>query len=232
MSGSVVSSCSADCTVSEHSFSCINDLNWDSFAFPTSVFRLITFDAALMHKCCRQILIDSDMFEAILLMLQCFTFTLIYERLLSWHEATFMLFNRYRAFRQAVLWAVRFMWHAVGCASWAKLRRSWADDFVAFWNNFEAMLVNIEAILWLSWGLLVMILKATWPKMQKGQTKHTSLKCKNRSRITLVQRKRPPQNRRCYQTLKLHTLWKCKNRSRITLVQRKCSHDITQVQKR
>ena len=61
-------------------------------------------------------------------------------------------------------------------------------------------------------------------------TAHTSLKCKNRSRCTPVQRKHSLEKRRCYQSLKSHTLWKCNNRSRPTPVQRKRSHDITQVQ--
>ena len=52
---------------------------------------------------------------------------------------------------------------------------------------------------------------------------HTSLRCQNRSRLTPVQRKRPPEKRRCYEALKLHALWKCKNRSRTTPVQRKRS---------
>ena len=56
-------------------------------------------------------------------------------------------------------------------------------------------------------------------------------KCKNRSRLTPVQRKRPHEKRRCDQALTSHTLRTCKNRSRLTPVQRKRSRDITQVQK-
>ena len=59
---------------------------------------------------------------------------------------------------------------------------------------------------------------------------HASLKCRNRSRLTPVQRKRSPETRRCYQALKSHTLWKCRQRSRPTRAQRKRSHGITQKQ--
>ena len=53
----------------------------------------------------------------------------------------------------------------------------------------------------------------------------------NRSRLTPVQRKRPPEKRRCYEALKLHALWKCKNRSRTTPVRRKRSSVQPPVQK-
>ena len=52
-----------------------------------------------------------------------------------------------------------------------------------------------------------------------GNSTHTLLKCKNRYRLTPVQRKRSHEKRRCSQALKPHTLGTCQVRSRITPVQ-------------
>ena len=57
-----------------------------------------------------------------------------------------ILFNHYRAFRQAVLWAVCGMLHAAGWASWALLRPSWGYlEFGLSWEDFGATCVHVGA---------------------------------------------------------------------------------------
>ena len=91
-------------------------------------------------------------------------------------------------------------------------------------GRFGATLGGLWGYLGAPWGVVIKV----WCLIT---TAHTSLKCKHRSRLAPVQRKRPLRKLRWHQALISHTFGKYQNRSRLTPVRQKRPQDITQVQK-